>query len=223
MKFMDARNQEEYKPVVLIVDDISRNLQLLGTVLKEINCKIAAATCGKQAISIAEKIHPDLILLDVMMPDMTGFEVAETLKANEYFHDIPIIFLTAKVETEDIVKGFESGGVDYVTKPFNSLELLSRVKTHLALKLSRDKEKHLIEELQKSLSEIKKLSGLLPICSHCKKIRDDQGYWSAVEDYIGTRMDTRFSHGLCPDCIKELYPDIAKRLAEKEKKDQDVQ
>ncbi len=119
--------------LVLIVDDNYKNLQLLGNVLRSENLEIAVATNGQQAIQIAKEILPDLILLDIMMPGIDGYQVCETLKKEPSTNEIPIIFLTAKTESEDIIKGLSLGAVDYITKPFNTQELLIRVKTHLRL------------------------------------------------------------------------------------------
>ena len=125
---------EGKKPLILIVDDILKNLQVLGTTLMEEGYEISMAQNGFQALKLAEKINPDLILLDVLMPDMTGFETCAKLKENPNLKSIPVIFLTAKTETEDIVTGFKTGGVDYITKPFKKEELLMRIKTHLDLR-----------------------------------------------------------------------------------------
>jgi len=137
---------ENRKPLVLIVDDVPRNLQVLGNLLRSENLDISVATNGEQAIGIAKEISPDLILLDVNMPGVDGFEACEYLKENEKTREIPIIFLTARTETEDIVKGFELGAVDYVTKPINSAELLARVRSHLELKMHRDHLGDLVRE-----------------------------------------------------------------------------
>lgn len=135
---------ENEKALVFIVDDVAKNLQVLGTILKQQNYKIAFATNGKMALENIQNISPDLILLDVMMPELDGFEVCKRLKADEKTRDIPVIFLTAKTEIEDVVNGFELGAVDYVTKPFNATELLARVKTHVELKRSREKLQELV-------------------------------------------------------------------------------
>ncbi len=123
---------------VLIVDDMPKNIQVLGTTLRQRDYQIYVAQNGLQALKILEEIHPDLILLDVMMPELDGFETCRRIKDNPATADIPVIFLTAKAESEDIVKGFELGAVDYITKPFKATELLARVHTHLELKASRD-------------------------------------------------------------------------------------
>ena len=134
-------SQDEMTGRILIVDDTLKNIQVLGTILRKEEYQINVAQNGLQAIKMAETVIPDLILLDVMMPELDGFETCKRLKTASDTKDIPVIFLTAKTETEDIVKGFELGAVDYVTKPFNATELLVRVRTHLTLRnLQKDLE-----------------------------------------------------------------------------------
>jgi two-component system, sensor histidine kinase and response regulator len=135
---------------VLVVDDNNENLKVVGGFLKTFDYKIAFATNGKEAMDILADTNIDLILLDIMMPGMDGFEVCKLIKQNKLLKNIPIIFLTAKTETDDIVKGFEVGGVDYVTKPFRKEELLCRVNTHLELKFSRETLFNLAKELKES-------------------------------------------------------------------------
>jgi two-component system sensor histidine kinase/response regulator len=126
------------KYTVLIVDDVPENIQVLSTILYQKGVNLAIAQSGKEALSIAARKPPDLILLDIVMPDMNGFDVCEHLKHAPETKEIPIIFLTARTQLDDILRGFAVGAVDYVTKPFNPTELLSRVFTHLELKQSRD-------------------------------------------------------------------------------------
>ncbi len=139
---------KENQPLIMIVDDVPKNLQVLGSVLSKEKYQIAAAINGRQALMLLENIRPDLILLDVMMPEMNGFEVCRKLKRNNDTKEIPVVFLTARTETEDIVEGFEAGAVDYVLKPFNATELLARVDTHLSLKQARDRLKELVARLE---------------------------------------------------------------------------
>jgi DNA-binding response OmpR family regulator len=120
-------------PCILIVDDNARNIQILGTILRKENYQIIIAQNGGQAVHAVSRKTPDLILLDVMMPEMDGFETCKKIKESSRAKDVPVIFLTARTETEDILKGFEAGAVDYVTKPFNIPELLTRIKTHIEL------------------------------------------------------------------------------------------
>ena len=174
------------KLLVLAVDDKPQNLQFLGKLLSDNGYEVGMSQNGRQALNFVKKNEPDLILLDIMMPDMDGYEVCEQLKKDFTARHIPIIFLTAKTDSKDIVKGFDVGGADYVTKPFNSAELLARIKTHI---------------------EIRTLRGLLPMCSKCKKIRNDEGFWKQVDLYIEEHSQITFTHGICPDCLTELYGD----------------
>jgi len=145
---------------ILIVDDTIKNIQVLGTVLKQEGYNINVAQNGQQALDVVQKVAPDLILLDVMMPVMDGFEACKLLKENPETREIPVVFLTAKVETDDIVKGFELGAVDYVTKPFNTTELLVRVDTHLSLHHLRRRLEQLVEERTAQLAHrVRELDG----------------------------------------------------------------
>jgi len=142
---------------ILIVDDIPKNLQVLGNVLSHEGYKFEFSTDGKKALDWTKNKDFDLILLDVMMPEMSGFEVCERLKANSKTSDIPIIFLTARTDTESIVKGFNLGAVDYVTKPFNKSELMARVSTQVTLKKSRDEISQYLKLITYSLNYAEKI------------------------------------------------------------------
>ncbi|OJU08687.1 MAG: hypothetical protein BGN88_00415 [Clostridiales bacterium 43-6] len=141
---------------ILIVDDNSQNLQVLASVLEGAGYEVGFAMSGRQAIDYIKMEKPDLILLDVMMPDMDGYETCQIIKQDPELENIPVIFLTAKIEIEDIVRGFSVGGVDYISKPFVSEELKSRVKTHLKLKSIQDDLKHSYDELKEAKTIIEK-------------------------------------------------------------------
>lgn len=123
---------KDNKQTILVVDDSEQNIFILLSTLEE-KYNILVANDGESALSIIEETLPDLILLDIMMPGMDGLELCSKLKADESKKDIPIIFITSKTETEDIIKGFQVGGVDYITKPFKREEVQARVKTHMQL------------------------------------------------------------------------------------------
>lgn len=123
---------------VLIVDDVPANLKVLGEILKGEGYKVRPVTSGTLALQVVEKEKPDLILLDIMMPNMNGYEVCNKLKENPLLNDIPVIFISALNDINDIVKAFTSGGVDYITKPFQAEEVIARVSTHL--KISQQKQ-----------------------------------------------------------------------------------
>ncbi len=123
-----------YNPKILIVDDISKNIQIVANILKSENYLISFANNGKKAVGLCQEANFDLILLDVMMPELNGFEACLQIKEISTYKDVPIIFLTAKSDTDSVLKAFEVGGVDYVIKPFNAKELLLRVKTQIKLR-----------------------------------------------------------------------------------------
>jgi two-component system NtrC family sensor kinase len=148
-------NQEKKDKHILVVDDKLENIQVLGGILKEQGYQINVAQNGLQALENVKGMIPDLILLDIMMPEMDGFEVCQNLKSDPQTQEIPIIFLTAKTETNDIVKGFDLGAVDYVTKPFNKKELLVRVNTHLEFGSNQFELKNALHELEQKHSELK--------------------------------------------------------------------
>jgi adenylate cyclase len=148
---------------ILIIEDEPANIQTLSTLLKERGYQINIATNGRQALEVLQRIRPDLILLDIMMPEMDGFETCRRIKASTAWREIPIIFLTAKTDTADIVRGFELGAVDYVAKPFNAHELLARVNTHLTLDyLHRENERLLLNVLPASIAnKLKQQVGII--------------------------------------------------------------
>ena len=207
---------------ILVVDDTPTNLRALSLMLRRAGYMSRTATDGQQALERVEELLPDLILLDVSMPGLDGYDVCEILKASPATRDIPILFISAMDQTEDKVKAFAVGGVDYITKPIQFEEVLARVQTHLSLRALQDRlqkanaelQQRLEElatanaELQDALDQVKVLRGLIPICSSCKKIRDDQGYWHQVEEYVQTHSEAEFSHGICPDCARRLYADF---------------
>lgn len=141
--------------IILIVDDTPENLEILGIILNEAGFKISVATNGKQAIAVARAKPPDLILMDVMMPGIDGYETCEKLKADPLTAHIPVIFLTARSGGNEVIRGFEAGGLDYVIRPFNTSELLARVLTHIELKHSRERiivQNHELKEMNERLS-----------------------------------------------------------------------
>lgn len=138
---------------ILIVDDNPKNLQVLGNLLEKNHYHVEYALSGSEALEWIKSEQFDLLLLDIMMPGMDGYEVCEIIRKDEQYQDIPIIFLTAKTDKESIVKGFELNAQDYVSKPFDTAELLARINTHLELKDSRDKLKNVNQWLEQKVDE----------------------------------------------------------------------
>ena len=182
---------------ILIVDDELANLQLLGGILLKEGYAVEFAMEGAEALAQLTATSFDLILLDIMMPGMSGYEVCEAIKDDMATTHIPVIFITSKNEPEAVLKGFEAGGSDYITKPFNAHELLARVKVH---------------------AEVKRLRGLIPICASCKSIRNNEGIWGEIEAYIEEHADVLFTHSVCSGCMEKLYGSEMWYKAEKERK-----
>jgi len=151
---MDANLFDPAGAKLLLVDDTPANLEILAATLKPEGYKIAVATSGEQAIKVVAKLVPDLIFLDVMMPGMDGYQTCRELKANTAFASIPVIFITAKTQIEDVVEGFDAGGVDYITKPFRRQEVLARARTHLMLQTTLRKLMVLNEQKNKFLGMV---------------------------------------------------------------------
>lgn len=202
---MSIPGQED---VILIIDDYVANIGILVDYLKGQGYETITALNGEAGIKRASFARPDLILLDVMMPGLDGFETCRQLKADDSTCQIPVIFLTSFSEVTDKVKGFQAGGVDFITKPFQVEEVLARVQTHLTiqhlqntLKTANAQLEIRNAELQEALANIKTLSGLIPICAWCgSKIRNDHGDWVSVTDYISQNTNAELTHGVCPTC-----------------------
>ncbi|WP_458699801.1 HD domain-containing phosphohydrolase [Sulfurospirillum sp. 1307] len=163
-------NFENY--TIMVVDDIVENIKVAMSHIQQLGCKVTYATSGKQAIARAKNTIPNLILMDVMMPEMDGIETTKQIKQIEELKNIPIIFLTAKSDINDLEKGFEVGGVDYITKPFEGMELLARIKSHLELSIYRN---DLEKQIQIRTYEIEKLkSSIIEAMGSLAEYRDNE-------------------------------------------------
>jgi DNA-binding response OmpR family regulator len=191
------------KPKILIVDDLETNLFALEILLEDMDVEIIQALSGNDALAATLEHDFALALIDVQMPEMDGFETVSIMRSTKKTELLPVIFISAIYQDDFYkVKGIESGAVDFLVKPINPIILKGKVNIFLNLYKQR-------RDLETALENVKILQGLLPICSHCKSIRDDKGYWSKLENYFLDHSDILFSHSLCPDCVKKHYPDIA--------------
>jgi two-component system, sensor histidine kinase and response regulator len=157
---MEAKKEAKKKESILIVDDQMTNLKILSSILSK-DYSLGIANSGENALKYMDNNTPDLILLDIMMPEMDGYEVCQKIKQNETYKDIPVIFLTAKTDIDDVVKGFEYGAVDYITKPFNISELKVRVRNHLNLQAARNELKKANTKLTKINKEKDRLFSII--------------------------------------------------------------
>jgi two-component system, response regulator PdtaR len=197
---------QTHKIRVLMVEDDPLVSEMIRGTLEDLGYIVAGhAIDGRQAIELTRSLQPDVILMDIEMPELNG------LKATQHIYQTyptPVVMLTA-YETPTLVEQAGAVGAGaYLIKPPKARELERAITIALARFDDLMALRRLNEELQAALATVKTLSGLLPICASCKKIRDDQGYWQQVEVYIREHADVEFTHGLCPDCLIKLYPDF---------------
>ncbi|MET0625251.1 MAG: response regulator transcription factor [Pyrinomonadaceae bacterium] len=188
---------------ILIADDDHVSRFLLEAKLRSWGYEVVVVEEGHAALAAIQGDDPPaLAVLDWMMPGISGVEVTRTARvqsAQPY-----IILLTAKSEKEDVVTALEAGADDYLTKPFDAGELRARVRAgRRIIELQRDLAER-VRGLEAALANVKRLEGMLPICSYCKSVRDDTHYWQTVEDYISTHSQVQFSHGICPHCYEAV-------------------
>ncbi|MDO8706203.1 MAG: response regulator [Sulfuricaulis sp.] len=181
---------------ILVVDDVQANLKLVQAFLEKDGFQIHLISKSSEVVSWTEINQPDLILLDIMMPDLNGIQVCERLKANPKTAKIPIIFLTARTGTENLVQGFRAGGADYVTKPFHKEELMARIRTHFQIqRLQKTMEKNnaLLQESLEHIAHLK--NAMLRICAWTKEVEVD-GQWIPIDEYLSKHLGLRLTHGM---------------------------
>ena len=192
---------------ILIAEDDATSRIVLQRVLAKWGYDVVVTTDGNEAWEAFQNARPDMAILDWMMPEMAGVDVCRRIRAHEGAGYVYVVLLTAKVQKQDIVEGLEAGADDYLAKPFDHAELRSRIRVgERVVELERALAAK-VSILEKALADVKRLSGLIPICMHCKKIRDDKDYWHSVEGYIAEHSEATFSHGLCPECLEKYYPE----------------
>ncbi len=188
---------------ILIAEDDVTSRRMLEAMLVKWGYEVVIACDGNEAWAILQTEHaPKLVILDWMMPGMDGVEICR--KVRQDIEDSPfyLILLTMRDSKEDIVSGLRAGANDYISKPFNREELNARVHVGERVIELQSALATRIKELQEALAHIKTLQGIIPICSYCKKIRDDQQYWQQLESYISLHSGAQFSHGICPECYE---------------------
>lgn len=197
---------------ILIAEDDVISRRLLEMTLRKWNYQVTTVVDGAQAWELLQREDaPALAILDWMMPYADGVEVCRRVRASVRTPPPYLILLTTREEHGDIVKGLEAGADDYITKPFAADELRARVGVGVRIVELQRSLAVRVQELEEALGRVKQLQGLLPICSYCKKVRDDRNYWRQVESYISEYADVQFSHGICPDCYKSIVaPELAK-------------
>lgn len=192
---------------ILVAEDDATSRAILASVLHKHGYEVTEAVNGKVALQLMQSASPPhLVILDWVMPEMDGMEVLKRIRAVPTDNPPYVIMLTHKESKSDIVEGLDNGANDYLIKPFDLGELRARVAVGQRMLELQDAVAAKITELQEALEHIRTLRGIVPICANCKKIRDDEGYWHRVEAYVSEHTEAQFSHGICPECAKALYP-----------------
>lgn len=189
---------------ILVAEDDPVSRCFLEVTLAKWGYEVVAVCDGTQAWETFQRENPAIAILDWMMPGIDGAEVCRRARALDTTVPAYLIMLTAKSDKQDVVDGLDAGADDYITKPFNRHELHARIKVGLRIGELQKAVADRVAELERALSRVKQLQGLLPICSYCKKVRDDQNYWQQVDSYISKHSEVAFSHGICPDCFDRL-------------------
>jgi two-component system chemotaxis family response regulator WspR len=222
-----------YHAMVLLVDDQAMIAEVVRRTLageSDIDFHYCHHAC--EALNLARQLQPTVILLDLVMPERDGLSVLREFRSQADMRDIPIVMLSTKEDAQTKSDSFSAGANDYLVKLPDRLELLARVRYHSRAFLSqqqrdeayralRESQQQLLEkhtallavnsDLEEALSQVKQLEGLLPICSYCKKIRDDGNYWTQIDSYVSTHSETKFSHGVCPECMEtKMRPELAR-------------
>ena len=202
-----ASKGKESRLKVLIAEDSLTSRTVLEIMLKKLHYEIVSTRDGNEAwAALQAEDVPKLAILDWMMPGMDGVEICRKVRSQEKSDRKYIILLTALDQKKDIVMGLDAGADDYMTKPFDIEELHARIQVGQRILQLQEELAERVKELEKALSHVKTLQGLLPICMHCHKIRSDQDSWQKLEGYIESHTEAEFSHSLCPSCLEKYYP-----------------
>jgi DNA-binding response OmpR family regulator len=201
---------------VLVADDDPNLLLMTTELLEREGYRVFEASTGRGCLDSVRRHQPDIVLLDVMLPDMSGVDVCYRIKTEEASRRTLVMLVSGVMVSSEQQADALNGGADgYMIKPLTNRELLARVHSMARIKRAEDallqkefEQGKLIKQLQDALAEVKTLKGLVPICSSCKNIRDDEGYWEKLEDYISKHTDAVFTHSMCPTCRDKFREEI---------------
>lgn len=191
---------------VLIAEDDSTIVLVIKAMLKKMDyAVVGTAKDGEAAVKAVRELHPDVVLMDICMPEKDGIQATREIQE---LRPTPVVILSSSDTPEDLADASAAGAGAYLAKPPEADEIERAITIAMARFDDMMRLRRLNEELREALDRVKTLSGLLPICSSCKKIRDDKGYWTQVEVYIQDRSEAEFTHGMCRECALKLYPDL---------------
>jgi len=201
---------------VLIADDGLTIRRLLETLLTNWGYDVVSVSDGNAAWEeLKNPDAPRLVILDWLMPGMDGVEICRNIRQLEHGKLLYIIIFTSLEDKKDLVTALEAGADDFIIKNFDRDELKARIKVGERVARLKSELDSRVKELEKSMAHVKLLQGILPICMHCHKIRDDKEVWQRLDNYIAEHTDVMLSHGLCPECYEKHYPDFYNNSEEK--------
>jgi sigma-B regulation protein RsbU (phosphoserine phosphatase) len=205
---------------ILIAEDDPVSRPLLQATLANWGYAVSATANGTEALAVLQREEaPSLAILDIMMPGMDGIAICRKVRESQTTNPPYIILLTAMATKQNVVKGIEAGANDYLSKPFHRDELRVRVGVGVQMLDLQRALTERVKELEAAFSQVKQLQSMLPICSYCNKIRNDQNYWQRVEGYISDHTNVEFSHGICPACHVRVKEEMAERKQQRESGD----
>jgi sigma-B regulation protein RsbU (phosphoserine phosphatase) len=197
---------------ILVAEDDAVTRKLLESTLGRLGLDVITAADGNAAWTALETLKgkdaPELAVLDWMMPGLEGIQILRRLRTTPGFELLYVILLTSRTDKEDVAYGLAAGANDYIAKPFDPSELEARVRVgERMVKLQRSLAAR-VAELEVALAHVQRLQGLLPICSYCKKVRNEADYWEQVDSYLTSHSDIRITHGICPQCLETMMKQL---------------
>ena len=194
---------------ILVAEDDPVSRELISNRLIKWGYEAVVAADGLEAMAILRNNDaPSLAILDWMMPGMDGIEICRKLRSTPGFELMYIILLTSRGEKEDLAMGLTAGANDYIAKPFHPIELESRVRVGQRMVKLQTSLASRITELEEALAHVRRLQGLLPICSYCKRVRNETNYWEQVDSYLASHSEIELTHGVCPDCFERVMKEF---------------
>jgi phosphoserine phosphatase RsbU/P len=197
---------------ILIAEDDAVTRRILEASLERLGMDVITAHDGDAAWRVLETLKgknaPELVVLDWMMPGLEGIEICRRLRGTPGFELVYVILLTSRGDKGDLADGLAAGANDYIAKPFDPGELIARIRVGERMVKLQSSLAARVAELEDAMAHVRRLQGLLPICSHCKKVRNEANYWERVDSYLTSRSDLEFTHGICPDCSEKMMKEI---------------
>ncbi|RME24307.1 MAG: DNA-binding response regulator [Deltaproteobacteria bacterium] len=200
---------------VLVAEDDAVSRRMMQLLLERWGYEAIVAEDGQKALDVLTGDNPPrLVLLDWMMPGLDGIELCKRIRSRQEGDEFYVVMVTAREDKRDVVAGLECGADDYVVKPFDQAELRSRLKAGERIIGLTVELKQKIGELEEAMGHVKQLQGIIPICIHCHRIRDEKRIWQRLERYIQEHSNAVFSHALCDECLHKYYPEAVEEEAE---------